>query len=101
MCRSRRRKQVGLDVVDITLNAPGVESQQSARQFPFNAEDALTLIGGRTTCAGMLAAARHMATSRKQKSLTFRIIRSSLIFLRLYQNAAPPKAFLATRESFG
>jgi hypothetical protein len=33
--------------VDITLNAPGVESQQSVRQFPFNAEDALTLIGGR------------------------------------------------------
>src|SRR5205807_10628405 len=33
--------------VDITLNAPGVESQQSVRQFPFNGEDALTLIGGR------------------------------------------------------
>jgi len=33
--------------VDITLNAPGVESQQSVRQFPFNAADALTLVGGR------------------------------------------------------
>jgi hypothetical protein len=30
--------------VDITLSTTG---QSSVRQFPFNAEDALTLIGGR------------------------------------------------------
>jgi outer membrane protein OmpA-like peptidoglycan-associated protein len=30
--------------VDVTLNTTG---QESVRQFPFNAEDALTLIGGR------------------------------------------------------
>jgi hypothetical protein len=31
--------------VDVTLSTTG---QSSVRQFPFNAEDALTLIGGRT-----------------------------------------------------
>jgi hypothetical protein len=31
--------------VDVTLSTTG---QTSTRQFPFNAEDALTLIGGRT-----------------------------------------------------
>ena len=33
--------------VDVTLNAAG-QTETSVRQFPFNAEDALTLIGGRT-----------------------------------------------------
>ena len=33
--------------VDITLEAPGVESQISKRQYPFSAADALSLIGGR------------------------------------------------------
>lgn len=33
--------------VDITLNSPGRPTQQSIRQYPFNAADALTLIGGR------------------------------------------------------
>ncbi len=33
--------------VDITLNSAG-QTETSVRQFPFNAEDALTLIGGRT-----------------------------------------------------
>ena len=33
--------------VDITLNAPGVPQQQSVRQYPFSAADALSLIGGR------------------------------------------------------
>ncbi|HEY6969531.1 MAG TPA: OmpA family protein [Candidatus Angelobacter sp.] len=33
--------------VDITLQAPGVESQISKRQYPFSAADALSLIGGR------------------------------------------------------
>ena len=33
--------------VDITLNSPGRPIQQSIRQYPFNAADALTLIGGR------------------------------------------------------
>jgi hypothetical protein len=32
--------------VDVTLNAGGT-TETSARQFPFNAADALTLIGGR------------------------------------------------------
>jgi hypothetical protein len=32
--------------VDVTLNA-GATTEQSVRQFPFNAADALTLIGGR------------------------------------------------------
>lgn len=32
--------------VDVTLNA-GTQTEQSVRQFPFNAADALTLIGGR------------------------------------------------------
>ena len=33
--------------VDIMLNAPGVPQQQSVHQYPFNAADALSLIGGR------------------------------------------------------
>jgi len=33
--------------VDIPLNSPGRPLQQSVRQYPFNAADALTLIGGR------------------------------------------------------
>ncbi|MBZ5521270.1 MAG: OmpA family protein [Acidobacteriia bacterium] len=33
--------------VDITLNSPGRPIQQSIRQYPFNAADSLTLIGGR------------------------------------------------------
>jgi outer membrane protein OmpA-like peptidoglycan-associated protein len=33
--------------VDITLNSPGRPIQQSIREYPFNAADALTLIGGR------------------------------------------------------
>jgi outer membrane protein OmpA-like peptidoglycan-associated protein len=33
--------------VDVTLNAAG-QTETSLRQFPFNAEDALSLIGGRT-----------------------------------------------------
>lgn len=37
--------------VDVTLNAAG-QTETSVRQFPFNAEDALTLIGGRTPIKG-------------------------------------------------
>ena len=33
--------------VDITLNAPGQATETSVRQYPFNAADSLTLIGGR------------------------------------------------------
>jgi hypothetical protein len=33
--------------VDISLHAPGVETQASKRQYPFAAADALSLIGGR------------------------------------------------------
>jgi hypothetical protein len=33
--------------VDITLTAPGVETEQSVQEFPFNAVDVLTLVGGR------------------------------------------------------
>ncbi|HZP18109.1 MAG TPA: OmpA family protein [Terriglobales bacterium] len=48
--------------VDVTLSAPGVE-QTSVRQFPFNAADALTLIGGREKPAAPAKPARK----RKKK----------------------------------
>ena len=33
--------------VDVTLNAPGQETEHSVRKYPFNAADSLTLLGGR------------------------------------------------------
>jgi outer membrane protein OmpA-like peptidoglycan-associated protein len=53
--------------VDVTLNAAG-QTETSARQFPFNAEDALTLIGGRTPVkkAAPAAAPKKKAAPKKQ-----------------------------------
>lgn len=50
--------------VDVTLNTTG---QESVRQFPFNAEDSLTLIGGREKPAAKTAkpAARRRAHKKK------------------------------------
>ncbi len=53
--------------VDVTLNAPG-QTETSVRQFPFNAEDALTLIGGRAPAkkAGAATAPKKKAPAKKQ-----------------------------------
>ncbi len=48
--------------VDVTLSTTG---QSSARQFPFNAEDALTLIGGRTPVKTAAPAKRRAAPKKK------------------------------------
>jgi len=49
--------------VDVTLSTTG---QASTRQFPFNAEDALTLIGGRTPVKSATPAKKKMAPKKKQ-----------------------------------
>jgi outer membrane protein OmpA-like peptidoglycan-associated protein len=49
--------------VDVTLNIPGQESQQSVRQYPFNATDSLTLLD---TSSGTRKAAKP--TTRKKKT---------------------------------
>lgn len=53
--------------VDVTLNAPG-QTETSVRQFPFNAEDALTLIGGRAPAkkAGAATPKKKKAPAKKQ-----------------------------------
>ena len=51
--------------VDVTLNAPG-QTETSVRQFPFNAEDALTLIGGRTPVKKTTAAPAKKAAPKKK-----------------------------------
>ncbi len=48
--------------VDVTLSTTG---QSSARQFPFNAEDALTLIGGRTPVKSAAPAKKKPAPKKK------------------------------------
>jgi len=48
--------------VDVTLSTTG---QSSARQFPFNAEDALTLIGGRTPVKAAAPAKKKAAPKKK------------------------------------
>jgi outer membrane protein OmpA-like peptidoglycan-associated protein len=48
--------------VDVTLSTTG---QSSARQFPFNAEDALTLIGGRTPVKTAAPAKKRAAPKKK------------------------------------
>jgi outer membrane protein OmpA-like peptidoglycan-associated protein len=48
--------------VDVTLSTTG---QASTRQFPFNAEDALTLIGGRTPVKSATPARRKAAPKKK------------------------------------
>jgi len=48
--------------VDVTLNTTG---QSSVRQFPFNAEDALTLIGGRTQDKTAAPAKKKAAPKKK------------------------------------
>jgi outer membrane protein OmpA-like peptidoglycan-associated protein len=59
--------------VDISLNAPGVPSQSSTRQYPFSAADALSLVGGREQpkpapkVAPKRAPRRPAARSRKKK----------------------------------
>jgi hypothetical protein len=49
--------------VDITLSTTG---QSSVRQFPFNAEDALTLIGGREGAAEEKTAKRAGKKRKKE-----------------------------------
>lgn len=49
--------------VDITLNTTG---QESVRQFPFNAEDSLTLIGGREKPAAKTAKPKTRRRTRKK-----------------------------------
>jgi outer membrane protein OmpA-like peptidoglycan-associated protein len=55
--------------VDVTLNTTG---QESVRQFPFNAADALTLIGGREKPAGAAPAKtrKKPATTTKKPATT-------------------------------
>jgi OmpA family len=48
--------------VDVTLSTTG---QVSARQFPFNAEDSLTLIGGRTPVKSAAPAKKKAAPKKK------------------------------------
>ena len=50
--------------VDVTLSTTG---QTSARQFPFNATDALTLIGGRTSVKKAAPAPKKKAAAPKKK----------------------------------
>jgi hypothetical protein len=50
--------------VDVTLSTTG---QTSARQFPFNATDALTLIGGRTPVKKAVPAPKKKAAAPKKK----------------------------------
>jgi outer membrane protein OmpA-like peptidoglycan-associated protein len=51
--------------VDVTLKA-GAQTETSVRQFPFNAADALTLIGGRTPVKGTAAPAKRKPAPKKQ-----------------------------------
>ena len=51
--------------VDVTLNAAG-QTETSVRQFPFNAEDALTLIGGRTPVKKTAPAPAKKAAPKKK-----------------------------------
>jgi outer membrane protein OmpA-like peptidoglycan-associated protein len=55
--------------VDVTLNIPGQESQQSVRQYPFNATDSLTLLdtSGGTKKAARPPAKKKMTTKKKKK----------------------------------
>ena len=49
--------------VDVTLSTTG---QESVRQFPFNAADSLTLIGGREKPAEAKAPAKKKAPMKKK-----------------------------------
>jgi outer membrane protein OmpA-like peptidoglycan-associated protein len=51
--------------VDVTLKA-GAQTENSVREFPFNAADAMTLIGGRTPAAGTAPAPRKRAAPKKK-----------------------------------
>jgi len=51
--------------VDVTLNAAGM-TETSVRQFPFNAEDALTLIGGRTPVKSATPATKKKVVPKKK-----------------------------------
>ena len=50
--------------VDVTLKSAG-QTETSVRQFPFNAADALTLIGGRTPVKGAAPMKKKMAPKKK------------------------------------
>src|SRR5207302_8699647 len=50
--------------VDVTLSTTG---QESVRQFPFNAADALTLIGGREKPPSSKAPAKKRAVRKKKQ----------------------------------
>ena len=51
--------------VDVTLKS-GAQTENSVRQFPFNAADALTLIGGRTPVGGAAPAPRKRVAPKKK-----------------------------------
>jgi hypothetical protein len=50
--------------VDVTLNATGQAETTSVRQYPFNAADSLTLIGGREADRKAAAAKRAAAAPK-------------------------------------
>lgn len=51
--------------VDVTLNVAG-QTETSARQYPFNAADSLTLIGGREADRKAAAAAKKAPVAKKK-----------------------------------
>ena len=53
--------------VDVTLNAAGQATETSVRQYPFNAADSLTLIGGREVPKKAPAAAKAPAAKKVTK----------------------------------
>ena len=53
--------------VDVTLNAAGQTSETSVRQYPFNAADSLTLIGGREAERKAAAAKKGAKAPAKKK----------------------------------
>jgi outer membrane protein OmpA-like peptidoglycan-associated protein len=52
--------------VDVTLNTGSGTTENSVRQFPFNAVDALTLIGGRTPVKKAAPATKKKAAPKKK-----------------------------------
>jgi outer membrane protein OmpA-like peptidoglycan-associated protein len=53
--------------VDVTLNAPGQDAEHSVRQYPFNAADSLTLLGGREVVKKAAAPAKKGAKKPAKK----------------------------------
>src|SRR5262249_15374208 len=56
--------------VDVQLNAPGVPQQESKRQYPFSAADALSLIGGREKPPAPKATPRKSTGGATKKGTT-------------------------------